>query len=213
MEQGDEYMNYVRLSVETMYDHCTQKNKRYSHKILKLLKNISNNLLAYKGEVPPLGSVFVNSVKLLVLSTIVVGSLGCSSIEKSSLLGLTVGAGIGAIAEQGLDSNADKKSTTKSSIIGAVVGLSASYLLHKVINKREDKVRKETLFNLEAHGISQGFKPVVDSKYGNFVTNPHVKEDYIETHTTDDGRVLIQGHKRWVLIGRPQFNLPKPIKD
>ncbi len=182
-------------------------------KPLKALTFFRKSLLQDLKEVPSLGGNTIKIFKLMASAALILSFIGCSSIEKTSLLGLTVGGGIGAIADQGLNENTNKDSMIKNSIIGAVVGLGVGYLLHTVIDNREDKVRKETLFNLEAYGIDQDFKPVIDSEYGNFVTSPYVKEDYIDTHTTDDGRVLIQGHKRWVLIGSPQFNLPAPVKD
>lgn len=206
-------MNYGQLTVKTMSEKCSYKKFIYFYNLLKPLNNLSNRLLQYKGEVPLICASVKYLVRNFVLGATVLSTIGCSSIEKTSLLGLTVGGGIGAIADQGLNENTNKDSMIKNSIIGAVVGLGVGYLLHTFIDNREDKVRKETLFNLEAHGIDQDFKPVVDSEYGNFVTSPYVKEDYIDTHTTDDGRVLIQGHKRWVLIGSPQFNLPAPVKD
>lgn len=206
-------MNYGQLTVRTMSEKCSYKNFFYFYNLLKPLNDLNNRLLQYKGEVPPVGASFKYLVRNFVLVATVINIIGCSSVEKTSLLGFTVGGGIGAIADQGLNENTNKDSLIKNSIIGAVVGLGVGYLLHTVIDNREDKVRRETLFNLEAHGIDRDFKPVVDSEYGNFVTSPYVKEDYIDTHTTDDGRVLIQGHKRWVLIGNPQFNLPVPVKD
>lgn len=196
--------------------HFNQRKINLNRLFYKPLKSFDKCIIMHFQTLKkdtPMGIFLKNLVRNLVLGATVISTVGCSSIEKTSLLGLTVGGGVGAIADQGLNENTNKGSMIKNSVIGAVVGLSVGYLLHTFIDNREDKVRKETLFNLEAHGIDQDFKPVIDSEYGNFVTSPYVKEDYIDTHTTDDGRVLIQGHKRWVLIGSPQFNLPAPVKD
>ncbi len=206
-------MRYGHYLIKTMSDQCSCKNLINLANISESLNIIKSRGFESIGGVPNIWDHFVRTLKFIVLGAVMLGLINCSSIEKTTVLGLTVGASTGAIMEQGLNVNADQKSTIRRSVVGGLVGAGLGYLLHRIMNTREDRVRKETLFNLEAHGIDQGFKPVTESKYGSFVTSPDVKEDYIETHTTDDGRVLIQGHKRWVLIGSPQFSLPKPSKE
>ena len=93
-----------------------------------------------------------------------------------------------------------------------LVGGLTGWLIHKVIDKKEKRVRRETLFNLESHGITNSFENIKRSDHGTFVNSPKVREDYIPTHTKEDGRKLIQGHKIWTLIGQPQFNIAKPKK-
>lgn len=201
--------------MSVILNHFTRALNRSRHlkteKISKPLETIRNLILRKFLSKIHTSHIEVQFRKLgkIALMGLIGTSLGCSSLEKTSLLGMTTGVSIGVIANETMNPESDSKSRMRSAGIGALVGIASGLLLHKVIKKKEDKVRRETLFNLEAHGIRQGFKPVVGSRYGNFVSNPHVREDYIKTHVTDDGRTLIQGHKIWKLIGHPQFNLPR----
>ncbi len=140
----------------------------------------------------------------------VFGSLGCSTVGKSTLLGVGSGAGLGAMSAAALASKNHQQVTLRGAGVGALVGGLTGYLFHKLVEKKETKVRRDTLFNLESHGISTGFDGVDLKKFNTFVTSPELREGYIETHTVDDGRKLIQGHKTWTIIGNPQFNLASP---
>ncbi len=117
---------------------------------------------------------------------------------------------MGALSASAMAKGNHQKMTLQGAGIGAIVGGITGYIIHKVIDKKESQVRRETLFNLESHGISTGFDGVDLKKFNTFVSSPEVREDYVETHTVDDGRKLIQGHKVWTIIGNPQFNLGRP---
>ena len=140
------------------------------------------------------------------------GNFGCASIERTSLLGVGSGAVVGGLAASSMATSDHQKRTTNGAVAGAVLGGLTAYIIHRVIDRKESRVRRETLFNLESHGITTGFDGVDIKKFNTFVSSPQVREDYVETHTEDDGRVLIQGHKRWKIIGNPQFNLARPKK-
>jgi len=137
-------------------------------------------------------------------------NIGCASIERSTLLGIGSGAGVGALSASTMATSDHKKMTSKGAIVGAVLGGVTAYVLHRIMDKKESRVRRETLFNLESHGITTGFDKIEMKKFNTFMSSPEVREDYVETRTIDDGRKLIQGHKTWTIIGNPQFNLSKP---
>jgi hypothetical protein len=124
-------------------------------------------------------------------------------------MGIGAGAVGGAITAVSMNRE-ENKVTMKGAAIGALVGGVAGYVLHRIIDNKEDKVRRETLFNLESHGIAANFNSAKMKKFNTFMTSPEVREDYIETHTINDGRRLIQGHKTWTILGNPQFNLSRP---
>ncbi len=151
-------------------------------------------------------------IKKIMLCAFVLGSFGCASVERSTLLGAGTGATLGAVSVSSMARQDHKKMTLKGAGIGLLVGGLTGYILHQVMDKKERKVRRETLFNLESHGISTSFENVNFEKHNTFVTSPSVREDYVETHTVDDGRTLIQGHKVWKIEGSPQFNLGRPKK-
>jgi hypothetical protein len=157
----------------------------------------------------PIGRCNIKSVIKIILSAIIFGCFGCASIERSTLLGAGTGAAMGAVSASVM-SQGDHQQSLQGAGIGALVGGITGYILHRVIDNKEDQVRRETLFNLESHGISKGFDGVNMEKYDTFVSSPEVREDFVETHTVDDGRKLIQGHKVWTIMGNPQFNIGSP---
>lgn len=126
------------------------------------------------------------------------------------MAGVGTGALLGGVTGAATAKSGHQKATLNGAAIGALVGGIGGYILHKVIEKKESRVRKETLFNLESHGISTGFDGIDLKRFNTFVSSPEVREDYVDTHTTDDGRRLIQGHKVWTIIGNPQFNIGSP---
>lgn len=160
----------------------------------------------------PIRRCKIRSITRTILCVIILGSLGCASVERSTFLGAGTGAGaaMGAATASAMANKDHGQVTLRGAGIGALVGGITGYILHKVIDKKESQVRKETLFNLESHGISTGFDGIDLKKFDTFVSSPQVREDYIETHTVDDGRKLIQGHKTWTIIGNPQFNIGSP---
>lgn len=129
---------------------------------------------------------------------------------KSTLVGIGVGAGVGALSTSFVTGKGRSAMVVRGAKVGGLLGGVGAYALHRVVTQREERVRRETLFNLESHGISTGFDGVDLEKFNMFMTSPEVREDYVETHTTEDGRKLIQGHKTWTIIGYPQFNLLPP---
>lgn len=76
----------------------------------------------------------------------------CSTLRES----VTLGAGTGAIAG-GATGALTGKDHSKGALlglgIGALVGGIASYFIHGGLKDRDNKTRKETLFNLEKHGV------------------------------------------------------------
>ena len=158
----------------------------------------------------PIRRCKISKVTRTILCVIILGSLGCASVERSTFLGAGTGAAMGAATASAMATKDHQQVTLRGAGIGAVVGGITGYIIHKVIDKKESQVRRETLFNLESHGISTGFDSIDLKKFDTFVSSPQVREDYVETHTADDGRKLIQGHKVWSIIGNPQFNIGSP---
>ena len=80
------------------------------------------------------------------------------SLSVASLSGVAVGATTGAVfAPQN-----KSKVAFKGALIGGVIGLAAGYFAHKALEKRDRKVRRELLFNLEnfgVDGIEKGREP------------------------------------------------------
>lgn len=139
------------------------------------------------------------SKKLLpVLIAALLLSTSCSSTRKSITLGLGIGAGTGAAIGAATSKNHDKGAMT-GGLIGALVGGIASFFVDKGLQERDQTTRRDTLFNLEKHGVfgpSSGSSPKSNLPYG--LSPAVVDEQYVETHV-EDGTRLIEGHKVWTI--------------
>ena len=82
-------------------------------------------------------------------------SSSCSSTRKSVAFGLGTGAVVGAASGAALGNIYGKQSQGAMTglAIGALVGGIASYFIDGGLKKRDEETRKETLFNLEKHGV------------------------------------------------------------
>lgn len=138
-----------------------------------------------------------------LFTVIVLLSSSCSSTRKSIALGLATGAGTGAAI--GAMSSPNGKGAMTGLAIGALVGGIASYFIDKGLQDRDQTVRRDTLFNLEKHGVfgsEISSRPKSSTPYG--VAPAVVDEQYIETHV-QDGTKLIEGHKVWTIQENAQW--------
>ncbi len=125
-------------------------------------------------------------------------------MSDSLLLGVATGAGAGAIAGNQAGGSTDKVAT--GAAIGAAVGGLSAYLLHKSLEKRDEKLRRETLLNLEKFEVStpprsnQGQAP---TGAGHGLTRPVVDVEWVETKV--EGDKLVEGHKVWRIIEKPKW--------
>jgi len=91
----------------------------------------------------------------ITISLIVIISLlssSCSTTRKSLSLGIGTGALTGATI--GAMSNRNHSNGALVGLgIGALVGGLASYFIHGSLTDRDNETRKDTLFNLEKHGV------------------------------------------------------------
>lgn len=94
------------------------------------------------------------TITLIVITSLL--SSSCSTTRKSISLGIGTGAVTGATigATIGAMSNRDQSKGTMMGLgIGALVGGLASYFIHGSLVDRDNETRKDTLFNLEKHGV------------------------------------------------------------
>lgn len=111
------------------------------------------------------------------------------------MTGVGIGAGAGAV----IGSKSNKSNSSKGRAIGALTGALFSgivgYFVHKRIEKRDAKIRRQTLFNLDKHDVSrpQGFG--FSSAHG--VTAPKIESEWVPTRV--EGKKLIEGHKVWLI--------------
>ena len=130
---------------------------------------------------------------------------GCSTPSDSIILGSLSGAGAGAAI--GSIGEGQSERTFTGAAIGAAVGGLGAFLIHKGLEKREDRLRRETLLNLEKYEVSvpQGALNSVSipAGDGHALTRPVVDVQWIETNI--EGDKLIEGHRIWRITEKSKW--------
>lgn len=137
--------------------------------------------------------------KIIGLALILTLASGCSSLDKTVLMSASLGAGAGAVV--GNQSGGSSKQTAISAAIGAVVSGIAGYFIHKGIEKRDEKVRRDTLFNLDRNDVSvpNGF----GFSLAHGVSAPKIESQWVPTQVK--GKKLVEGHKIWIITDDVQW--------
>ena len=146
-------------------------------------------------------------MNILVMTMLMVSMVGCSTMRESLIVGAGTGAATGAIGASSFADRNKGQAALQGALIGGAIGGIASYFLHKGMDKRDDRVRRETLFNLEKFNVStpSGYQ----SSSGPGLTVPKVEAQWIDTQV--QGKKLIEGHRVWVITEEPQW-VPNPPK-
>ena len=122
-------------------------------------------------------------------------------MSDSLVLGIGTGAIVGAtVAPSG------QSDTGSGAAVGAAIGGLSAYLIHKGIEKREEKIRRDTLLNLEKFDVSAPMKPgtvSIPAGGGHYLTKPAVDMEWIDTQVQGDK--LIEGHRVWKIIEKPRW--------
>ncbi len=104
-------------------------------------------------------------LKTLCISSALVCS-SCSTTKDSITLGVITGSVAGAVGGKTLSHTQRDKKAKVAAASGAILGGIVSYFIHKGLEKRDAKVRKETLFNLENFGVTNpSFEQPESSNY------------------------------------------------
>lgn len=125
----------------------------------------------------------------------------CASMSDSLVLGIGTGAIVGAaIAQNG------QSDTGSGAAIGVALGGLSAYLIHKGVERREERIRRDTLLNLEKFDVSAPMKPgtvSIPTGGGHYLTKPAVDMEWIDTQVQGDK--LIEGHRVWRIIEKPKW--------
>ena len=102
--------------------------------------------------------------------------VSCSTTKDSITLGVISGSVAGAAGGKTFSHTERDKKAKIAAASGAVIGGILSYVIHNALEKRDAKVRRETLFNLENFGTS---KPNFGQEEQNFF---FPKQNYLKNH-------------------------------
>lgn len=125
----------------------------------------------------------------------------CATMSDSLILGVGSGAAVGAAYSSQTNSDAGT-----GAAIGAAIGGITAYFTHHAVAKREERIRRETLLNLEKFNVSapQRSESIsVPTGGGHFLTRPVVDMDWVDTQVQGDK--LIEGHRVWKIIEKPKW--------
>ena len=154
----------------------------------------------------------MNESKFLpILSIFLLLFTGCSSIEKTVTVGLLTGAASGAVIAPGLVKQNKKDAFIIGALAGAAIGGVAGYFTHKKLDERDEKIRKDTIFNLENFGYHPTIAiPANKDKDAPPIMNPKVEKIWIEPNI--EGHKYIAGHYIWVLTDEARWGDKKEEK-
>ena len=116
----------------------------------------------------------------------------CSTLKESMITGIGTGAITGATA--GIVGGTQKKHAVGGLLVGGLIGAVSSYFIFKGLEKRDQKIRRETLFNLEKFDVSVPHSLSNDYD-GPSLTMPIIEEQWVDSQIKD-GR-LIEKHRIW----------------
>lgn len=132
---------------------------------------------------------------------------GCSTMRESLTLGVSTGAATGAVAGASLSKNRSQGALKGALVGGAISGI-ASYFIHKGLKKRDQKTRRETLFNLDKFGVDYPKNYSQENSPG--LSKPVVESQWVDTQV--QGKKLIEGHRVWIISEDPQW-IPSNKKE
>ena len=122
-------------------------------------------------------------------------------MKETILTGVATGAVTGLVLGPAID-RGSPDAKVGGALIGAAVGGIAGYFIHKELDDRDAKIRKETLFNLDKFNVSRpNANANADYDYG--LAAPSVETECYDTEVKGDK--LVQAHCESRIIGSPEW--------
>lgn len=142
----------------------------------------------------------------LILVVLMGSMVGCATMKQSLIVGASSGAATGAMAGSTIADKNKGQASLQGALIGGAIGGIASYFIHGHLDKRDDRVRRETLFNLEKFNVSTPAS-FSGASGGPGVAAPRVEMQWVDTQV--QGKKLIEGHRVWIMTEDAQW-IPSP---
>lgn len=139
-------------------------------------------------------------LKNKILCVAILPLIGCSTMKESLLLGTLSGATVGAIVNNNMDRD-NSNSSQNGAIVGAIIGLTSSYFIHESLEKRDSRIRRETLLNLDRFNVSHPKANQDDDDF--YVSSPKVETQCFDSDVR--GNKLIEAHCESVILDRPEW--------
>ena len=136
------------------------------------------------------------------LILIAISASSCATLQKSVVTGSSVGVGVGVVASTVITGGG----ALKGALIGGVIGGVGSYLIHRILQKRDSDTRQQTLLNLDKFSVSaptdrgrgtQDFR----------LSAPDVDQECFDWEVR--GNQLVQQHCVWTIRGNATWS-PSP---
>lgn len=140
------------------------------------------------------------NLKNTILCIGILALVGCTTMKESLLLGTLTGALTGAVINNTVDRD-NSNAANNGALVGAIIGLTSSYFIHESLEKRDSRIRRETLLNLDRFNVSHPTTDLEDDNY--FVSSPRVETQCFDSDIK--GNKLIEAHCESVIVDRPEW--------
>ena len=124
------------------------------------------------------------AIKLQITLILSFSLLGCSTVTKSTFVGAGVGFGTGIVSGAMINPGHRNKAALYTGLSMGLIGGIVGYFSHKELEKRDERVRRKTLFDLEQYEVSMPLGQKDKTQYHNLGGR---KEIFI---MTDDPQLL-----------------------
>ena len=148
-------------------------------------------------------------MKLFLVILTGVLATSCASVGKSILLGTATGGVAGAISGVYWGVEDREKYAMQAALFTGLAGGITAYFVHKGLEKRDERTRQETLFNLDKFGL-EGETQKLHSIHNPVLMAPKIESRWIETQA--QGKKLIEGHRVWVITEDSQWPENQQLK-
>ena len=131
------------------------------------------------------------------------------TLLSSASVGAGVGATVGNVTGNRFSLENRMRTTAIGALTGAVISGAMGYFIHKLREKRDVKIRRQTLFDLDKYDVSmpKGFE--TSSYHG--LTIPKVQSEWVPTRV--EGKKLIEGHKIFLITDEAQWIPNQELKQ